>query len=127
MALAKADKMTWAGRVVSVLISLPFIMSAMMKLKGGEEFLQGMEKLGLPANIPFPLAFIELACVVFYLIPQTAVLGAILLTGYMGGTIITHWRVGDAFVLQVVFGLVIWLGIYLREPKLREILPFRKI
>jgi uncharacterized membrane protein YphA (DoxX/SURF4 family) len=124
---AKADKMTWIGRVISVLMTLVFIMSAVMKLKGGAEVTEGLGKMGFTESILLPLALIELTCAVLYLIPQTAVLGAVLLAGYMGGTIVTHWRVGDLFYQQVIMGLLIWLGIWLREPRLRAILPFRKV
>ena len=60
-----------------------------------------------------------------YLIPQTAVLGAILLAGYVGGAICTHWRVGDPFIVQIVLGICVWLGLYLREPRLKALLPLR--
>jgi hypothetical protein len=63
--------------------------------------------------------------VVVYLIPRTSVLGAVLLAGYMGGAICTHWRAGDVFVGQIVIGLLVWLGLYLREPRLRALLPLR--
>jgi MFS family permease len=64
---------------------------------------------------------------VIYLIPATSVLGAILLAGYVGGTIVTCWRVGDPFVVNIALGLVVWLGIYLREPRLRELIPLRRL
>ncbi len=120
-----ADKKTWAGRVISVLICLPFIMSAWMKANPNEEVLQGMAHLGLPDSLLMGLAILEISCVIIYLIPKTAVLGAILLTGYMGGAICSHLRVGDAFYMQILFGIVIWFGIYLRDPRLRQILPIR--
>jgi hypothetical protein len=60
-----------------------------------------------------------------YAIPQTAVLGAILLTGYMGGAIATHVRVGDGVVVHIIIGVLVWLGLFLREPRLRAILPWR--
>ena len=120
-------KLVWTGRVISVLVSLVFLMSAAMKLKGGPELAQGMGHLGLPDSMVTPLAILELSCVVIYLIPQTAVLGAILLAGYMGGAICTHWRVGDPFMLHIVIGILIWLGIYLREPRLKAVLPVRAL
>lgn len=121
-------KVLWAGRIVSALICVPFLFSAYMKLFGtmNEEMMKGMEHIGMSQSILFPLGVLELLCVLIYAIPPTAVLGAVLLTGYMGGTIITHWRVGDPFVMNIVFGLVIWLGIYLREPRLHAVLPWRK-
>ena len=118
-------KLVWTGRVLSVLSSLAFLMSGIMKLKGGPELDKGMEHLGLPGSMVTPLAFLELTCVVLYLIPGTSVLGALLLTGYLGGAICTHWRVGDPFFVQIILGMVVWLGLYLREDRLRNLLPLR--
>jgi DoxX-like protein len=73
-----------------------------------------------------PLAILEAACVVIYLIPPTAVVGAILLTGYIGGTICTHWRVGDSFYIQILLGILVWFAIYIRESRLKALIPLRK-
>jgi DoxX-like family len=113
------------GGTISVAASLVFVMSAAMKLIGGPELAQGMEHLQLATPMTIPLAILELSCVAVYLIPQTSVLGAVLLTGYLGGAILTHWRVGDLFVTHLVLGALIWLGIYLREPRLKQLLPVR--
>ena len=118
-------KMTIVGWVLSVLPCLMLFISAFMKLKGGPELDQGMAHLGLPSRMVLPLTILELACTVIYLVPATAVLGAILLAGYMGGAICTHWRVGDPFIVQIVVALVVWLGLYLREPRLKALLPLR--
>jgi hypothetical protein len=115
----------WAGRAVSALVALVFAISALMKLMGGAEVKQGMGHLGLPESLIIPLAILEVSCVVIYLIPATSVLGAILLTGYMGGAICTHVRVGDPFVVQITLGVLVWLGLYLRENRLRGLLPLR--
>ena len=121
-----SGKVVWVGRVISGLASLVFLFSAFMKLKGGPELAQGMAHLGLPDRMVMPLTILEISCVVVYLIPQTAVLGAILLAGYIGGAICTHWRVGDPFFVQIVLGIVVWLGLYLREPRLLALIPLRK-
>jgi hypothetical protein len=84
-----------------------------------------MAHLGLPPSLVTPLAILELSCVAIYLVPPTSVLGAILLTGYLGGAICTHLRVGDPFVVQIVLGLFVWLGLYLREDRLRTLIPLR--
>jgi len=118
-------KIVWTGRVLSTLAALAFIMSGVMKLKGSPELQKGMDHLGLPASMVVPLAILELTCAVVYLIPQTSVLGAVLLAGYLGGAICTHWRVGDPFFVQIILGLVVWLGLYLREDRLRSLLPLR--
>ncbi len=112
-------------RVISVLASLMFLMSAAMKLKGGPELAEGMAHVGLPESMVVPLAILEISCVVIYLIPPTSVLGAILLAGYVGGAICTHWRVGDPFFVQIVLGIFVWLGLYLREDRLRALIPLR--
>mgnify|MGYP003577590103 CR=1 FL=1 len=113
------------GAAISVLASLVFVMSATMKLIGGPQLAQGMEHLQLAAPMTIPLAILELSCVAVYLIPQTSVLGAVLLTGYVGGAILTHWRVGDLFAIHIVLIGLVWLGIYLREPRLKQLLPLR--
>jgi hypothetical protein len=123
--VAAASKVVWVGRVLSGLAALAFLMSAAMKLKGGPELTQGMAQMGLPESMLMPLAILEIACVVIYLIPQTAVLGAILLAGYIGGTIVTHWRVGVPFYVNIALGLVVWLGLYLRETRLKALIPVR--
>jgi hypothetical protein len=117
----------WVGRVISLLASLVFLLSAFMKLRGGAELSQGMAHLGLPMSLVVPLAIVEVSSVVTYLIPTTSVLGAILLTGYMGGAICTHLRVGDPFFVQVVLGIFVWLGLYLRDNRLRALLPLRTL
>jgi hypothetical protein len=113
------------GGTISVAASLVFVMSATMKLMGGPEVAQGMEHLQLGTPMTIPLAILELSCVAVYAVPQTSVLGAVLLTGYLGGAILTHWRVGDLVVIHLVLGALIWLGIYLREPRLKQLLPLR--
>ena len=122
---APVGKVVWIGRGLSVLSSLAFLLSSVMKMKGGPEVLQGFGHLGLRESMMLPLAILELSCVVVYLVPPTAVLGAVLLTGYIGGAILAHWRVGDPFLPQIVLGLMVWLGLYLREGRLRGILPLR--
>jgi uncharacterized membrane protein YphA (DoxX/SURF4 family) len=124
--VAANNKIVWVGWILTILASLLFVFSAFMKLKGGPDLDKGMEHLGLPASMVLPLAILELACVAIYLIPATSVLGAILLAGYIGGTIVTHWRSGDPFIVNIVLGLVLWLGIYLREPRLKALIPLRR-
>jgi len=124
--MATSGKVVWVGWALSILAALLFLFSAFLKLKGGPDLDKGMEHLGLPASMVMPLAILELTCLAIYLIPATSVLGAILLAGYIGGTIVTHWRAGDPFIVNIVLGLVIWLGIYLREPRLKELIPLRR-
>ena len=121
-----SGKIVWTGRAITGLVSLLFLFSAAMKFMGGAEVKEGMTHLGLPESMIIPLGILEAACTVIYLIPATSVLGAILLAGYIGGAICTHWRVGDPFLPQVAVGLVVWLGIYLREHRLKTLIPLRK-
>jgi len=123
--VSASRKIVWVGRGISILVSLLFAMSALMKLRGGPEVIQGMAHLGLPESLIVPLAILEISCVVIYAIPATSVLGAILLTGYIGGAICTHLRVGDPFFMQIAIGIFVWLGLYLREDRLKGLLPLR--
>ena len=123
---AEGGKVVWVGRVLTGLVGLLLIFSGVMKLKGGPDLAEGFKHLQLGDTMARPLAILELSCAILYLIPQTAVLGAILVAGYMGGAILTHWRVGDPVFMQIVIGLVAWLGLYLREPRLRPLLPLRR-
>lgn len=119
-------RVLWVGWTVTVLVSLLFLLSASMKVIGGLEVSQGMEHLGLPESMILPLAILELLCVLVYAVPATSVLGAVLLTGYLGGAICSHWRVDDPVLVPIVLGLFVWLGIFLREPRLKALLPFRR-
>src|ERR1700687_1572457 len=104
----------WIGRVVSGIPVLMMLFSAGMKLlrpPGVIEVFVG--KFGYPDSTLVPIGVVELACVVVYLIPRTAVLGAILLTGYLGGAVATHVRVSDVFVPPLVVGILAWVGLYL--------------
>jgi uncharacterized membrane protein YphA (DoxX/SURF4 family) len=122
---APVGKIVWVGRGISILTGLAFLMSGVMKVKGGPQLTEGMAHLGLPMSMVLPLAILEICCAVVYLIPATSVLGAILLAGYMGGAICTHWRVGDPFYVQIALGIFVWVGLYLRESRLRGLLPLR--
>ncbi len=123
---AAGGKAVWVGRVITALVSLMFGFSAVMKLIGGEAVAEGFQHLGLPESLALPLGILEISCVVIYLIPATSVLGAILLTGYLGGAICTHLRVGDPVIVPIALGIVVWLGLYLREKRLKDLLPLRK-
>jgi hypothetical protein len=119
----------WVGWVISVLATLQFAFSAAAKLFPQifyPQMLEQMAQIGLPADILPLIATLEILCIVTYLIPPTAVLGAVLFTGYVGGAMLTHLRVGQHVYLHIVLGGLIWLGIYLREPRLRALLPIRR-
>ena len=123
-----STKMLWAGRIVSALPALMLLMSGTMKLVQPEMMEKGPPDLGWDKSLALGLGILEITCVVIYLIPQTAVLGAILLTGYLGGAVATHVRIHDLFpglVAPIVLGVLIWGGLLLRDARLRALLPLR--
>lgn len=114
------------GWILGVLVGGMLAMSAVMKFSGSPELAEGLAHAGWPAAYAPRLGVVELASVVLYFVPPTAVLGAVLITGYMGGAIATHARLGEPFGLQIMFGVVAWLGVWLRDPRLRRLLPLRR-
>lgn len=122
---AGRGKLFWIGWAVSVLPCLLLIMSATMKFIKPTGFDEGMQHMGWPMEKANTLGIIELGCTIIYLIPKTAVLGAILLAAYMGGAVATHMRIGEMFVIQVLVGVLVWLGLWMRDARLRELIPFR--
>src|SRR5262249_10498641 len=118
-------KTLWGGRIISAVPVLMLILSAVMKLAKPASVMEGFAHLGLPEKLAFGLGTLELVCTALYVIPRTAVLGAILLTGYLGGAIVSHLRVGDVFVGPLIFGVLVWAGLFLREKRLRVLIPLR--
>ena len=116
----------WTGRIISGLIVLMLAFSGVMKFTGSQQLTEGMSHLGWPAEVAIALGITELACTLLYAIPQTSVLGANLLTGYLGGAIATHARIGEMFIVQAILGVLLWLGLYLRDGRLRALLPLRR-
>jgi len=119
----------WVGHAVSALPVLMLFVSAGMKLARPPGIVEGMAKHGYSENVILVLGVVEALSTVLYLIPQTSVLGAILLTGYLGGATATHVSSGEipqAFMGAIPFGVLLWLGLYLREPRLRALTPLRK-
>ena len=113
----------WSGRILTGLPALMLLFSAAMKLKGGPDLATGFEHLGWPASLAIPLGILELSITVIYLIPRTAVLGAILLTGYMGGAVAAHLRINEAWFVQFLLGVMIWGGLYFRDSRIRQLIP----
>jgi hypothetical protein len=124
-----SKKKLWAGRVMSALPVMMLLFSGIMKLTGIDPVLEGFAKLGYPASLALGIGIVEIACVVIYVIPRTAILGAILLTGYLGGAVATHVRIGDPLFSQALMpfylGVLVWGGIYLRDDRLRALIPVR--
>jgi hypothetical protein len=124
--ITASKKATWTGWALTGLAAAMFVMSATMKFTGGPQVLQMFDHLGWQPSALVPLGILELSCVLLYLLPRVSVLGAIVLTGYLGGAIATHVRIGEPVVMHVFIGLFIWGGLYLREPRLRQLIPLRK-
>jgi len=120
-----SKKMLWTGRIVSALPVLMLLFSAAMKLAKPTMVVDEFTRLGWTENLAVALGIVELACTIVYVIPQTAVLGAILLTGYLGGATATHVRIGEGFLAPVIFGVLVWLGLHLRDRRLRALIPLR--
>jgi len=121
-------KTLWTGRILSGLPTLFLLFDAVMKFVKPAPVIKGTVELGYPESVIFGLGVVLLICTILYAIPRTAVLGAILLTGYLGGAVATHVRVGGPLfnvIFPVIFGALIWGGLYLREERLRVLVPFR--
>jgi hypothetical protein len=117
--------MVWTGRVISALLVAFMLMGVTYAFVKPAMVSEGMAKYGYPDRYAMRLVYVELACVILYAIPQTAVLGAILLTGYLGGATATHVRAAEAFYFPVIMGVLVWLGLYLRDSRIRTLIPLR--
>jgi DoxX-like family len=130
MSAGEADRpkwQAWVGRVLSAIPVLLFLASATMKFTHGPAVVETfVGKLGYPEESLTAIGILELLCVVVYVIPQTAVLGAVLLAAYLGGAVATHVRVHDPFIVPALLGVFVWAGLYLRDDRLRALLPLRK-
>ena len=111
----------WAGRAASGVAALVLLADSIAKLLRLPAVLAGTKELGYPESVVFPLGVVLLCCVLLYIYPRTAQLGAVLLTGYLGGAVATHVRLEQALFSQVLFpvyfGVLIWGGLYLRDPR----------
>jgi hypothetical protein len=121
--------MLWIGWIMSVLPALGLLLAATMNLVKSDQVVEGTTKYGYAESVIRPLGVVLLISVVVYLIPRTSVLGAILLTGYLGGAVNTHVRAQEglfAISFPVIFGAVLWGGLVLRDARLRALLPLRR-
>jgi hypothetical protein len=120
-----STKALWTGRVLSALAVLFMLMDASMKLLQLPAAVEGTTSLGYPASVIFPLGVIQLVCLILYLVPRTAVLGAILWVGYLGGAVATHVRLGNPLFSHVLFPLYVaaffWIGLGLRDPRVKAL------
>src|SRR5438309_1292125 len=120
-------KSLWAGRIMTALPLLFLLIDGAAKLAKPAPVVEGTVKLGYSETVIIPLGIVLLSCTILYAIPRTSVLGAILLTGYLGGAVATHVRVGDPLFTHILFpvylGVLIWGGLYLRDGRLRALIP----
>jgi hypothetical protein len=121
--------MLWTGRVISALAVLFLLFDSVIKLMKIGPVVESFAQLGYPVSIVRGIGILALVCIVVYVIPRTSILGAILLTGYLGGAIATHVRIGSPLFTHTFFpiyvGVLIWLGLYLRDNRLRALVPVR--
>ena len=129
--IATTNKQLWAGRILSGLVILFLVVDAGFKLIRPlpAPAVQAFGQLGYPVSLAAGIGILLLACVALYIVPRTSVLGAILLTGYLGGAVASQVRVGNPLLSHSLFpiyiGLFIWGGLYLREERLRALIPLR--
>jgi DoxX-like family len=125
-----ASKSIWAGRVLSGLVIAFLLLDGAMKLAPAQVVLDTMKELGWPSDVSTArmLGLLTLGSAVLYVIPRTAILGAILATAYLGGAVATHVRIGSPLFTHVLFGVylgvMLWGGLWLRDPRVRAMIPF---
>jgi hypothetical protein len=122
----ESKKMLWIGWILGAIPALMLLLSATGKFIKPEGIEKSLEPIGWRIEQLTGLGILEASVAIIYLIPQTSILGAILITGYMGGAIATHVRIGDYFILpHILIGVLVWLGVWLRNPRLRALIPLR--
>jgi hypothetical protein len=120
---AKAVKL-WTARILGSLVTLFLLVDGAGKVLRLAPYVEGTAKVGYPAESLVPMGVVLLVSTLLYVVPRTAVLGAILLTGYLGGAVATHVRLGQPFFFPVIFGVIVWGCLYLRDARARSLLPF---
>jgi hypothetical protein len=125
--LAPSKGMVWTGRVISAVPVLLMLFSAVLKLVKAAPVVQGFPRYGYPESLIVTIGVLELLSCIVYLIPRTAVLGAILMTGYLGGATATNVRIGDpSYIMTVLLGVFVWGGLFFRDDRVRALIPFRR-
>ena len=122
----RSSKMVWTGRILSGLVVLALLALNIMGFSNKAESLKHFVAYGYPESAFIPISIVFPICVLIYAIPRTAIFGAILLTGYFGGAVATHVRAGEPYFFPIVVAVLAWLGIFLRDPRLRALVPLRQ-
>lgn len=123
-----SKKRLWAGRILSALPALFLLLDGVMKLVKPVPVVEATVRFGYPESVILGLGIVLIACTVIYVIPRTSILGAILLTGYLGGATATHVRVGGPLfpiLFPVVVSVLVWGGLFLRDDRLHTLIPLR--
>jgi hypothetical protein len=129
VAASNSKTLIWVGRTVSTLVVLFCAFDGIMKVIKEPHVISASSELGFSTNAMVLIGVLMLACTVLYAIPRTTILGAVLLTGYLGGAVVSNLRVGHPVfecTFPVIFGALAWGGIFVREPRVRELIPFCK-
>jgi Mn2+/Fe2+ NRAMP family transporter len=122
----KSKAALWGSYVLSALPALFLLSGGVNAVRKADFVMEGFTKQGYPEHLAPALGVVQFVCALLYIIPRTSVLGAILLTGYFGGAVATHVRLDDPlWVVPVVFGVFVWAGLYLREDRLRSLIPLK--
>lgn len=117
----------WAGRILSALPVFMLLLSGVMKILKLQMVVQGFARFGYPESQMVLIGLLEAGCTIVYLIPRLSVLGAILMTGYLGGATASNVRIGDpSFIMTVLLGMMVWGGLFFRDERIRALIPLRK-
>ncbi len=118
--------MLWAGRIISAFCVLFLIFDSVIHLLNVPPVVQAFAQLGYSDALALPLGIIELVCIALYVIPRTSILGAILMTAYLGGATAAQVRIGGPWLFSVFIGVLIWAGLFLQDEDLRALVPLRR-
>ena len=127
--LSESKARLWTGRIISSLVVLFLLFDGITKVVKERHVLQAAAELGYSADAMVAIGTLLLACTLVYVIPRTEILGAVLLTGYLGGAVETNVHAGHPLfecIFPVIFGILVWAGLFLREPRLGALIPVRK-
>ena len=116
----------WTARILGSLLVLFLLVDGAGKVLRLGPYVEGTARVGYPASCLIPLGLVLIACTILYVVPRTAILGAVLLTGYLGGATATHVRMGEPFFFPVIFGVLLWACLYVRDARVRMLVrsPF---
>jgi hypothetical protein len=121
-----SKRILWTVRILTAVVILTLVPSAVLKLIHHPTAVEGFTRMGIPPGAIMPIAIVELLCLALYLIPRTAVFGAVMLTGYLGGATVANIIARSDFIHALAVGLVVWAGVWLRVPELQGLIPIRR-